>query len=809
MNQCWESKAYEQAMNQNEDDRAGLIDVFTTGQSKINKNGETDAKEGNSGGHFTNSFMIQREIQTLPKAIKALSADIAFYHEHELPSLDLCHDKDLDSPPFFEDASALCGWTDNQGLDIEFLEVTSRPARAHFLTASSLATLSRRMHQFIVGEFSDDSPPTAHYTIEIQYGPTVGITFKINMSTADHDPSHFDTSDVRGLERLAGLKLEYDANAETMSAHGEPVQPLSFKEASEVSGDIGMRCLSIMEDVPELRPLNDEPFTILHQAAYSATLCCTQTIRRSVMIGDHPSTLGQALIAGKRNVIGVDPLNDNTVVKATEYRGAYQQIAASVHVRDGTLVAVDRRGNKVPLNPDITTVVVDTSLNAESALIATHRNISIGLYAKSARHDMPVIVQLRDRPQCEVELGLLELPGHRNQGCECYRVLLMDGEVNFGRGSNDWTRYCWLRTATKAAGMADAGMQTDLLDADDDVLFQLGRDAAHAPTIFGRFFCGSVRDWARHKPPAGMRRRFPDGVSSDTYRGALRHWYQVIISRAFLQGHRSALGGGPESGILQVDNPVEALATLERNLGRYDVGRDSLNSRFEITDTRLFTDTAPGLFQRHPVVRDVVRSRYSALAAMTSFDDAATPHNVFELFRHPSSGVLLRGLSSIRRAARNPWRGVALARFRRVLPYELMSVLSYEPLYICVYNYVYALSLVVVEHEREQRGTFCLPQPPLTCCHFSCLARQAGTGVVVRQGRAANELELETQSSNVQYLLSRVNYWRAEARFHLEQRMLEINRCAVLNTQLKEYRHLEEKVEELGAEVKRLREARK
>jgi hypothetical protein len=67
-------------LTQNEDDANGLIAPFTTGQFSIKTSGDADDKEGDAGGHFTNSFNDQKEIDHLPDRTKRLQKDIDYYH---------------------------------------------------------------------------------------------------------------------------------------------------------------------------------------------------------------------------------------------------------------------------------------------------------------------------------------------------------------------------------------------------------------------------------------------------------------------------------------------------------------------------------------------------------------------------------------------------------------------------------------------------------------------------------------------------------------------------------------------------------
>lgn len=52
--------------------------------------------------------------------------------------------------------------------------------------------------------------------------------------------------------------------------------------------------------------------------------------------------------------------------------------------------------------------------------------------------------------------------------------------------------------------------------------------------------------------------------------------------------------------------------------------------------------------------------------------------------------MLLRQLSQIRKLSPDKWDSPVKGIYKRVLPHELISVLAYEPLYVCVYNYAFA-----------------------------------------------------------------------------------------------------------------------
>ncbi|KAJ5425308.1 hypothetical protein N7465_000378 [Penicillium sp. CMV-2018d] len=76
--------------------------------------------------------------------------------------------------------------------------------------------------------------------VNIKYSDRIGITFDTRMSTDFLDPARFDAADVRSLERLAGLELDFDIE-HSPPATPEPVE--SFLDASEVMGDNGAKFL--------------------------------------------------------------------------------------------------------------------------------------------------------------------------------------------------------------------------------------------------------------------------------------------------------------------------------------------------------------------------------------------------------------------------------------------------------------------------------------------------------------------------------------------------------------------------------------
>ncbi|KAI2670561.1 hypothetical protein LCP963914a_9819 [Penicillium roqueforti] len=606
---------------------------------------------------------------------------------------------------FFEDVSMLTFNRDQTDVHCVYMPVAGHDNPVLMLSAANLAGLAKRLHQFGRGKaFNQDwYGLTPTYDIHIKYSSTVGISFVNRMVIGQFNPSAFaSSSDVRCLERLAGLEIWTDTRKTDPAS--TDIAPVSYEEYTGVGGGLGAGALSVVDNVPKLSvrdgpvlpdvgpfgPIQSAVLCTYHSPvdkynAMAEMLCeMCEPGTQVLIIGDQPRALVHAILASGRNVIGVSPESEEIVTPAQESWGKYEQIRGKVFCDPDFRVVSDNQGVVVQFVGNFAAYIVDTSSDNELKIAATSNNIAIGQALKRNSPDVPVILQLRDRPTLEVSLAILDLPGYSNQGCDSYGVLLEDNSTNFGASSNDWQHFCWLRIH------AGNNSRSRELNVFDQCYFQLSARSQLGRNLMSPFFEICQHDFPETAFKPGRHRRMLSvrGPSDDVYQSHLASWDHIIVTRAFMLAIHSSISG-PECGLSEPKNPVEVLAHLEHNLGDYQFSTNIINSCFEITDVRRFTGTNPILFNRHPSIRHLVSARYDALARMCTFETTEAPPEVKTLFQQPASGVLLRGLSEIRKPS-NGWRGPILAKYKRVLPYEFMSVLAYQPFYLCMYHYLFA-----------------------------------------------------------------------------------------------------------------------
>lgn len=597
---------------------------------------------------------------------------------------------------FFKDLIMLAFDYDDKSVHYDHLRVAGRANHVIMLSAANLASLAKRLHQFSVGKtFIEDAGATVDFDIRIKYSSTVGISFVNLMSIDSSDPAAFASFyNVRSLERLAGLEIDTTPNPPQPTS--TDIVPVSYEQVTDIEGDPGR--LSPVGEAPEVNLRGD--FLARDGLVQSAILCdyhppadkyramakvlCEMCKPGStvLIIEDQPQVLVQELLASRLNVTSVNRTCNILTTPAQKYRGRHKQIRARV-VCDPDLRILDDRGHEIFLREVYAAHVVDMSSDNKMKLAATSLNIAIGQGLKQYDSGVPTIVHLRDRPKLEVCLAILDLPGQSHQGCDSYGILLQDNVTNFGVSTEDWQSFYWLRIET-------SGDQPDYeLDERDHCHFQLSAYMLSdlGTQLLAPFFKRDQHEYPETAEMPRSNRRRLDIAQGDVYCSPLIFWYYIIVTRAFLFAPRNSLLG-PERGLVETKNPVEALALLEHNLGDYQVWRNNITSCFDISDARQFTGTNPRLINRYPI-RRLVSARYDALAAMCTFTQTEAPPEIKNLFKQPSSGVLLRGLSAIRNLKKG-WRGPILADYKRVLPYGLMSVLAYKPFYVCIYHYLFA-----------------------------------------------------------------------------------------------------------------------
>ncbi|KAH8430964.1 uncharacterized protein LDX57_008626 [Aspergillus melleus] len=117
------------------------------------------------------------------------------------------------------------------------------------------------------------------------------------------------------------------------------------------------------------------------------------------------------------------------------------------------------------------------------------------------------------------------------------------------------------------------------------------------------------------------------------YCAHLHNWLRLLIGHAYILRSVQSERRAPKA-VVGVAKPVEALALVEYNLPDAEWHHDAIESRFEITDVRVFTGTTPELIDNVPEVWELVRTRYSALVRMTTFFEDVTLHAVLDTFKH-------------------------------------------------------------------------------------------------------------------------------------------------------------------------------
>ena len=568
-----------------------------------------------------------------------------------------------------------------------------------FVTVSSFVTMARRLHMFVAGPAAQLAMGVASFGVTFTFSATNVFTFVTDIIVHAADPSCFDTYHLRGMERLVTAAPIPDESF--APAVGLPRQEVNtLQDMTEVSGDVYARPVTAeCGRVDELAPIRDIDWTkAIDSGLGNARLCVDVSPDRKyhalarivaicagegsvVIAGDSPGSLGQNLVAGGRDVIGIDPLNRDVKRKGIGCRGEYHQIRGEItHIGD-RLGYQTENDTRMPLPAKVGCLVMDTVVDGESAETSTARNLAYGWKHKHDNPDTIVIVQLRSAPLVAGLYGILQLPGHRNQGCETYAVLCFDHHDNFGR--RGWQGFCWaLLRAHAQIGCPGREEATELDPAD---MFTFRPSARHhgEEHIFAAFF--------RHADHMALechnRNGENDGAASATFIGQLRHYYQFVMSRAFTEAQAASLRGAPRA-VLTSTSPLETLSALESIYGKL-TDSSALTSQFDSDVAEGLTGVTPGLLGRHPSLRNIIRARWEALCKLVVYDNNTTPEGLKTVFRNPASGCLLRRLSAIR-SLDDEWDGLALARYKRVLPFEFMAVLACRDFFRLVYQYAWA-----------------------------------------------------------------------------------------------------------------------
>jgi len=519
-----------------------------------------------------------------------------------------------------------------------------------------------------------EKPPAATMRVEVNFEFRRGAArFVTELPTADFaDPRSFHVGDVRCLLHAATDEYDADKEIEEQDLEDEPAAA-AFADGDEVHGDVGTRAVSVVESYPALVPkqLADVCFSSLDATnnaslqpnvssgeKYGALAGLIENRKKKdpdgyvVIVGDHPGTLARSLLNRGYNVWGVDPKNIPCVEKRRKLE--YHQRRGLVDVVKGKLLWADDQGMKIRPPENIIFAVVDTSNDKDTAEQATARNVRIADKLGQLIGKDNVILQARSRPFLKEEetydCVILDLPGHSNQGGE---VFVMPHVPD----SSVWERYAWASIVDEPDGEGTFVATLSSRTSVDVVL----------DTYFERSIGGDPHSW--------------------TLPG--EHWFSLVVTRAFIKAARDVESGFGRAAML-CKSPMEALALLETTYP----SQPGDTNKFDVPAAQLLPGITPGLFNRYEYLRGLVAARYVMLTTYTRFEVDEAPDDVKKLFATPSSGVLLRRLSRVREChTEGEWGGPIIARYKRVLPYELMAVLAHRPVYNLVYQYVVACSV--------------------------------------------------------------------------------------------------------------------
>nr|WBU10534.1 P2 protein [Ilyonectria crassa alternavirus 1] len=469
------------------------------------------------------------------------------------------------------------------------------------------------------------------------------------------DPFGFGRTAVYDtLDALGDRGFPPDINGlESDAAGDEGWEPA--REGSEVHGDVRIGTQGAAEAYPGILPLstvqNREEASV-HDAElsfgtaphdkYEALACAVQrgkSVGPVLVIGDHPGTLARALVSRGIDVVGVDPRNRDEDHPGGQRFGRRR------------LMNLELRNGDIPVllsEVDWGAVVADTTMDGESAEVSTARNLAFCRSFGDLGCDN-LYAQTRSVPLVDGIYDALRLPGHSRQGCELY--------VKFG-------------TAEKLDPLAYCRVERK----NGDQWFYLPKSGNIAREIWSQYFAAIDRN------KTATHFKLPDD-----------NWYHFVVSRFFLEAAVHS-EGWVDRTIRSSESPLELYANLVEYYGLDDNRRGDLRSLFEGQRVTLVGGVARGLLERVPTMRHVMGQRYSALAELCVTAEEATDHTVVGLFSDPRAGVLLKGLSELRQVLDyNP----KLARYRRVLPYESMSILASRSAFVLLRHYVLAVRNVV------------------------------------------------------------------------------------------------------------------
>jgi hypothetical protein len=372
----------------------------------------------------------------------------------------------------------------------------------------------------------------------------------------------------------------------------------------------------------------------------------------TLIVGDHPGSLGRALADLGVDSVGLDPLNENSSDKTSGTGAVRTLVRGGIGVGEGVADKFKELGIGKFRN-----VVVDTGLLGEAAEVATARNLAlakeIGAYCKVRGSQwggfVNVFVQLRSAPLSACDGYIFLLPGVSKLGCEVYALL------------------------------HPLEAQSELLEP-----FSFAKFRASAPGI--EFALNSKR------PQHDVYDQFYPAMSDGWRYIQPDQWYNFIVSRFHTEAARQATGDFFSRACTRSKNAFELFYRLDEGMLVTERVRADARSLFESGRVSHVSGIPPGLLDRVPGMRAVVAARYRRLIAFCAHTRGDAPQAVLQLMADPRSGALLSRLSELRVSV---GQDVELAKYDRVLAYESMAILASKTFYRALRLYIPAVRTVV------------------------------------------------------------------------------------------------------------------
>jgi hypothetical protein len=351
-----------------------------------------------------------------------------------------------------------------------------------------------------------------------------------------------------------------------------------------------------------------------------------------LVAGDHPGTFSRTLASLGRDVVGVDPLNSASTVRANPALGSgtYEQRRGHMSVNTG----VDDYG------VDWGGVFCDVGVAENSAEADTA--VNLGLMASFLREGVGVgIAKVRSVPRVPGWYQVMRNPGWEVRGCETYL-------------------YSELSLKEVPDGPEFLGA-VRVREGRDDLLFATSDSFLHE-------LCSIY---------------FKNHKNTDWFVVPSSSWYHLVNLRTLVYAAERAqtrLG----TAVMKATSSLDVWCALRREYEQVDVStRVEIAGRFRSDSPVNAKGTPRTMLERTPGMMEVMAARFDALLRLCVDPGVDCPSIVGRLMRHPGSGALLADLSQLRTLMGE--NQPLLAEYSRVLPWGSMSILGSDLFFRLVY----------------------------------------------------------------------------------------------------------------------------